>query len=169
MVDPSNAYLITRYDRIMIDGQTWGRGGEARELWESNSQFKEHLSEESNRRSDGFWRIFSKPVEGNNIGTYGEVLERRNPLASAHFANHPPKGVTPNVMVCLYDFPLTEKDMRVYVPNLVFGLEQGVNMKRFSTSWFKSGDTDVQYGNSPVLMTLVLVATRAMCNEFFFS
>lgn len=166
--DASNAYLITRYDRIMIDGQTWGRGGEALELWDSNSQFKEPLSEESNRRSDGIWRIFSKPVEGNNIGTYGEVLERRNPLASAHFANHPPKGVTPNVMVCPYDFPLTEKDMRVYVPNIVFGLEQSVNMKRFGTSWLKSGNADVQYGNSPALKTIVLVATRAMCNEEVF-
>ncbi|XP_042375856.1 uncharacterized protein LOC121969695 isoform X2 [Zingiber officinale] len=168
MVNASNTYLITRYDRIMIDGQTWGCGGEARELWDGNSQFKEHLSEESNRRSDGIWRIFSKPVEDNNIVTYEEVLERRNPLASAHFANHPPKGVAPNVMVCPYDFPLTEKDMRVYVPNLVFGLDQSVNRERFGTSWFKSGNADVQYGNSPVLKTIVLVATRDMCNEELF-
>eukprot|EP00897_Mesotaenium_endlicherianum_P002239 jgi/Mesen1/2042/ME000149S01041 len=31
-------------------------------------------------------------------------IERRNPLALAHFANHPAEGGKPNVMVCAFDF-----------------------------------------------------------------
>ena len=36
------------------------------------------------------------------------VLQRRNPLALAHFANHPPPGRLPNVVVASYDAHLNE-------------------------------------------------------------
>ena len=32
------------------------------------------------------------------------ILQIRHPLALAHFANHPPSGTQPNVMVAAYDF-----------------------------------------------------------------
>jgi len=91
-------------------------------------------------------------------------LERRNPLALAHFANHPAKGMDPNVMICPYDFPLTEKDMRTYIPNVSFGNHEEVNMRRFGSFWFKSSAKN-SVSDVPVLKTLVLVATRALCNE----
>ncbi|KAK9275579.1 hypothetical protein L1049_022846 [Liquidambar formosana] len=71
----------------------------------------------------------------------------------------------PNVMVCPYDFPLTEKDMRVYIPNILFGNAEEVKMKRFGSFWFKSLRSNNSVSDIPILKTLVLVATRALSNE----
>eukprot|EP01018_Ginkgo_biloba_P011469 Gb_02120 [translate_table: standard] len=106
-VDIENSYLISRYDGIVIDGQPWGIGGEARELWNGISESK-------------------------MIKMKGSVIERRNHLALGHFANHPEKGMEPNVMVCPYNFPLLETTMRPYIPNLLFGSEEEVIMERLS-------------------------------------
>ncbi|KAJ8467882.1 hypothetical protein OPV22_030434 [Ensete ventricosum] len=169
-VDASNSYLITRYDGNVINAHPWGTGGETRELWDGfyHPQYNPDTSEETGGGSDRMWRMLSKPLEASNRGTIGEVLERRNPLAFGHFANHPPKGIAPNVMVCPYDFPLSEKDMRVYIPNLIYGDEESITMKRFGTFWFRFGGSVDPNGDSPVLKTLVLVATRALCNEEVF-
>ncbi|PPD93490.1 hypothetical protein GOBAR_DD09586 [Gossypium barbadense] len=75
--------------------------------------------------------------------------------------NHP---TVPNVMICPYDFPLTEKDMRAYIPNLSFGNAEEVNMRRFGSFWFRWGSRNSE-SNGPVLKTLVLVATTALCDE----
>jgi hypothetical protein len=163
-INIQNPYLITRYDGTIINAQPWGTGGETRQVWDG---FKFSGSENPGAESgsDKIWKMLSKPLEGSKVGGSGEVLERRNPLALAHFANHPPKGVEPNVMVCSYDFPLNEKNMRTYIPNIAFGLGQDVNMKRFGSFWFKSGKSSNNGGEFPVLKTLVLVATRAICDE----
>ncbi|KAJ0266130.1 hypothetical protein HA466_0001760 [Hirschfeldia incana] len=133
-VNGQNSYLITRYDEMVINAQPWGRGGESRQVWNgsfttpeirTDAKTLEHGSEKETN-------MLSKPLEA--------VLEKRNPLAFGHFLNHPGKDMDPNVMVCPYDFPLTEKRMRAYIPN-------------------------VALGDAPVLKTLVLVATRALCNE----
>ncbi|RLM78110.1 hypothetical protein C2845_PM12G21320 [Panicum miliaceum] len=118
--------------------------------------------------SDRVWRMLSKPLEKNMRENFGEVLERRNPLAFGHFANHPPKGSSPNVMICPYDFPLSEKNMRVYIPNITFGGEEPIKMKRFGSFYFKSGSSDNQAGDSLVLKTLVLVSTRSIRDEELF-
>lgn len=122
----------------------------------------------SENNSDRVWRMLSKPLEKNMRENFGEVLERRNPLAFGHFANHPPKGSSPNVMICPYDFPLSEKNMRVYIPNITFGGEEPIKMKRFGSFYFKSGSSDNQAGDSLVLKTLVLVSTRSIRDEELF-
>lgn len=164
-VDAHNSYLITRYDSTVINAQPWADGSDAREFWDGmNSpqptKFPEQIVQTG---SDRVWKMLSKPLQSPRSGIRGEILERRNALAFAHFANHPPKDVIPNVMVCPYDFPLDEKDMRTYIPNISFGNEEGVKMKRFGSFWFKSGSS--VDGISPTLNSLVLVATRAISNE----
>ncbi|XP_022762466.1 uncharacterized protein LOC111308407 [Durio zibethinus] len=163
-VDAQNTYLITRYDGTVINAQPWGYGGETRELWDgSTMEDMRPNTDVTEKGSDRLWKMLSKPLESSRVGSGGEILERRNPLALAHFANHPGKEMVPNVMVCPYDFPLTEKDMRAYIPNVSFGNAE-VNMRRFGSFWFRWGSrnsgTDV-----PVLKTLVLVATTALCDE----
>ncbi|XP_022724904.1 uncharacterized protein LOC111281442 [Durio zibethinus] len=163
-VDAQNTYLITRYDGTVINAQPWGYGGETRELWDSSTmEDMRPNTDVTEKGSDRLWKMLSKPLESSRVGSGGEILERRNPLALAHFANHPGKEMVPNVMVCPYDFPLTEKDMRAYIPNVSFGNAE-VNMRRFGSFWFRWGSrnsgTDV-----PVLKTLVLVATTALCDE----
>ncbi|XP_027914604.1 uncharacterized protein LOC114174061 [Vigna unguiculata] len=164
-VDALNPYLITRYDGNVINAQPWGCGGDNRELWNGwkTGEIKPDVKKgEPERGSERFWKLLSKPLEGYK-GDNTEVIERRNPLALAHFANHPPKGVQPNVMICPYDFPLTESNMRVYVPNLLFGNAE-VNMRRFGSFWFKGG-SKISGSHVPILKTLVLVATRPLQDE----
>ncbi|XP_077247120.1 uncharacterized protein LOC143886851 [Tasmannia lanceolata] len=168
-VDAKNPYLITRYDGIVINAQPWGTGGETRKVWDGVSlpELWPNPSEGMDRSSDHFWKLLSKPLEGNHSEN-GELLERRNPLAFGHFANHPPKGTDPNVMVCPYNFPLTEKDMRVYIPNILFGPEEKGRMKRLGSFWFKSGGSGDGGADVLVMKTLVLVATRSLCDEEVF-
>ncbi|CAM0945122.1 unnamed protein product [Alopecurus aequalis] len=169
-IDACNSYLITRYDGAIINAKPWHLGGETREIWDgSNSvDYNTTPSKSPESNSDRAWRMLNKPLEKNRSENFGEVLERRNPLAFGHFANHPPAGSTPNVMICPYDFPLTEKNMRVYIPNIAFGGEEPVTMKRFGSFWFKSRGSGKQSGESPVLKTLVLVSTRSICDEELF-
>ncbi|KAG5008508.1 hypothetical protein JHK85_027050 [Glycine max] len=169
-VDTLNPYLITRYDGNVINAQPWGSGGDNRELWNGRKtgEIKPDVKgAEPEKGSERFWKLLSKPLEGYQGGN-NEVIERRNPLALAHFANHPPKGVQPNVMICPYDFPLTESNMRVYIPNVLFGNAE-VNMRRFGSFWFKSGGGSRNSGsNVPTLKTLVLIATRPLQDEELF-
>ncbi|KAL1828946.1 hypothetical protein DCAR_0208224 [Daucus carota subsp. sativus] len=165
-VNAHNPYLITRYDGTIINAQPWGTGGETREVWDGLSvpEFRPNI-QGADTGSDRVWKMLSKPLEATRLGSNAEVLERRNPLAFAHYANHPAKGMEPNVMVCSYDFPLVEKDMRMYIPNVVFGRGEEVKMKRFGSFWFKSGTSGSNVSDNPVLKTLVLVATRDLSNE----
>ncbi|VVB17512.1 unnamed protein product [Arabis nemorensis] len=161
-VDSQNSYLITRYDGTVINAQPWGLGGESREVW-TGSYTPPVIAntKTAENGSDRLWKVLSKPLQGS--GKAKEILERRNPLAFGHLANHPAKEMIPNVMICPYDFPLMEKDMRPYIPNVSFGDSGEVKMKRFGTFWFKTGSNNEL--DAPVLKTLVLVATRALCDE----
>ncbi|KAG5573422.1 hypothetical protein H5410_063188 [Solanum commersonii] len=165
-VDAQNSYLITRYDGTVINAQPWGAGGESREIWDGSSLPEpKHIMQADGKGSERIWKMLSKPLDGTRLGGNHEVLERRNPLAFAHFANHPTKDMVPNVMVCPYDFPLPEKHMRAYIPNISFGNGEEANMRRFGTFWFKSWKSGKNGLDVPVLKTLVLVATRAISNE----
>ncbi|TYI94674.1 hypothetical protein E1A91_D02G221600v1 [Gossypium mustelinum] len=153
-VDARNRYLITRYDGIVIDAQPWGYGGETREIWDSSTM--------QDTRPDTDETMLGKALENN-------ALERRNPLAFAHVANHPTEETVPNVMVCPYDFPLTEKDLRIYIPNISFGNAEEQKVRRLGSSWFRGSSRnswlDDSDSDGPVLKTLVLVATKALCDE----
>ncbi|KAL5070808.1 hypothetical protein RYX36_021695 [Vicia faba] len=162
-VGAQNPYLITRYDGNVINAQPWGSGGDKRELWNGRNTVEvKPDTKVAEKGSDRVWKVLSKPLEGK--GDNSEVIERRNPLALAHFANHPSKGVLPNVMICPYDFPLTENNSRVYIPNILFGNAE-VKMRRFGSFWFKSGGSKNSGSNVPTLKSLVLVATRAIRDE----
>ncbi|XP_044491974.1 uncharacterized protein LOC123215792 [Mangifera indica] len=165
-VDAQNPYLITRYDGTVINAQPWGAGGETRELWDGLTlpEIRPNI-EVTEKGSDQIQKLLSKPMESTQGGSGAELLERRNPLALAHFANHPARGMVPNVMICPYDFPLTEKDMRAYIPNITFGNEEEANTRRVGRLWFRWDGLSSNGSDTPVLKTLVLVATRALCDE----
>ncbi|OMO99114.1 hypothetical protein CCACVL1_03923 [Corchorus capsularis] len=110
-------YMLSYIDGTVINAQPWGYGGETRELSDGSTKADVRpKTEVTEQGSDRLWKMLSKPLDRSHVGSGGEILERRNPLALAHFANHPGKEMVPNVMVCPYDFPLTEKDMRAYIP-----------------------------------------------------
>ncbi|XP_015073422.1 uncharacterized protein LOC107017704 [Solanum pennellii] len=157
-VDAQNPHLITRYDGTMINAQPWGAGGESRELWDwTSSPEPKHTMQAGEKGSD---------LDGTDVGCNLEVLERRNPLAFAHFANHPAKGMVPNVMVYPYDFPLLEEDMRPYIPNVSFGNDEDTDTSKFGSFRFiKMWKSNNNESKVPVLKTLLLVATRAIYDE----
>ena len=108
--------------------------GESHEVWNGSSVSESRPKVEvTGKGSDRMWQLLSTPMDGSKIGMKGEILDRRNPLAFAHSANHPAKDMVPNVMVSPYDFPLTEKNLRVYIPTISFGNGEAVNMKRFGS------------------------------------
>lgn len=169
-VDASNSYLITRYDGTIINAQPWGIGGETREPWNGFSQVKQvpEIPKKVDRAGDRLWRMLSKPSDTIIKSIANEIIERRNPLAFAHFANHPSKGHKPNVMVCPYDFPLSEDDgMRAYIPNIGFGPDEKVRMKRFGNFWFKSGSLN-DGDDTPIVKTLLLVTTEDVSDQEIF-
>ncbi|CAJ1932797.1 unnamed protein product [Sphenostylis stenocarpa] len=158
-LDEQNPYSIARYDGTVIDAQPWGCGGDGPELFDVRKMLENKLENEGAEKSSDRVR---KPLEGSQVDDY--LVEHRNPLALAHLANHPAKGMFSNVMICPYDFPLTENNMRVYIPNILFGNAE-VNIKRFGSSWFKSVVSRNSESNVPILKTVVLVATRALQDE----
>lgn len=169
-VDAGNPYLISRYDGIVIDAQPWGTGDEARQFWDGCFDRRTVKFSENNQgtKVDILWRVLSKPQENRSL-IHSAVVERRNPLALGHFANHPEKGTQPNVMVCPYNFYLSETRMRPYIPNLVFGGDEEVTMKRYGSLWIKSTSAnDEDSVVPPAIRTLVLVATRPICDEEIF-
>ena len=98
-VGAQNPYLITRYDGNVINAQPCGSGGDKRELWNGRNAVEvKPDTKVAEKGSDRVWKVLSKPLVGK--GDNSEVIERRNPLALAHFANHPSKGVLPNVTIC---------------------------------------------------------------------
>lgn len=162
-VDAQSSYLITRYDGTVINAQPWGRGGESRDVWNGYFTMPDIRTDTNTAEngSDKVGKMPSRPLKGSGNGE--AVLEMRNPLAFGHFVNHPGKDMDPNVMICPYDFPLSEKVMRPYIPNVAFENVEDLKMRRLRSFWFRR-DHDSGL-DVPVLKTLVLVATRALCNE----
>ncbi|ESQ40769.1 hypothetical protein EUTSA_v10013838mg [Eutrema salsugineum] len=162
-VDAHNSYLITRYDGTVINAQPWGCGGESRQVWNGSfttPEVRANVKTVENG-SDKVSKILSKPLEGS--GNVKAVLELRNPLAFGHFANHPSKDMDPNIMICPYDFLLSEEAMRACIPNVAFRNEGGLKMMKSESFLFMTRSNSSL--DAPVLKTLVLVATRALCNE----
>ncbi|KAG6542768.1 hypothetical protein Mapa_015845 [Marchantia paleacea] len=176
-VDTGNPYLIARYDGLILDGKSWGRGGDQREWWEgANSheldppELSTDKSFDHSKAGYGRQRIWESVTgaQRHDVPIQGAILERRNPLAFGHFANHPPKDKKPNVMICSYSAPVSNPLLRPYIPNVFVGLEEQ-QMERRGLLWIKEGrsdddDFDGKQGR-PEIRTLVLVATRALQDE----
>lgn len=162
-IDAQNSYLITGYDGTVINAQPWGRGGESREVWNGSFTTLEIRTDTKTAEngSSKVWKMLSRPL--GDSGSVEAVLEMRNPLAFGHFINHPGKDMEPNVMMCPYDFPLPETEMRAYIPNVAFGNTGDIKMGRFGSFLSRTGNNSSL--DARVLKTLVLVATKALCNE----
>ncbi|CAD7697430.1 unnamed protein product [Ostreobium quekettii] len=97
----SNPYLFARFDGAVIDAKPWGHGQLSLE-----HAFPEAPQTEAERDL--------------------ERLQGCHPLAMGHFANHPGKGMRPNVMVAPLDLsfsptmPNKHRRLRAYIPNLTF-------------------------------------------------
>lgn len=183
-VELGNPYLISRFDGLIIDGNPWGRGGDAREYWDGLSGRERHAHEdilkslnveqinvESSQHqgktaSDKLWQMVGGGKKLNRM-IEGAIVERRNPLALAHFANHPAKGGQPNVMICAYNLDLVggSLDLRPYIPNVNCAIESGIEMQQSGLLWVRKSRDPSLVKKPAQVCTLVLVATRDICNE----
>lgn len=80
------------------------------------------------------------------------VVQGRNPLALAHYVNHPGEGQVPNVMVASVDlFVSGDRTLRQHIPNVVF-----------------RGKNTTLEDEEDILPTIVFVAIRDLLNEEIF-
>jgi len=95
-IDRDNSYLLSRYDGVVIDAKPW---------------------EEGDPYGETCW-----PPVGLREDPHGIDIDGRNPMALAHFANHPPPGRQPNVMVAAVDLQVDAEHphLRRYIPNLLY-------------------------------------------------
>lgn len=178
-MDVVNSYLVSRYDGIIIDGQSWGSGGESRELWDGSSAEKaiddlgpnvaDTLPNSAgvDDKSTRLWGSIFGAKEAH-CARKGSILERRNPLALAHFINHPGKGRQPNVMLCPYDFVFTNPNLRPYIPNVHFDKDDDMDVKRRGLVWLYDKKGEKTTTACAVVRTLVLISTKEVCNEELF-
>ena len=127
-VGRDNAYLIERSDGSVIDAKPWGRGlGDESEAWPGPPVT---LTAEEARAADAgsFIDRLLNPRLGSvrraRLEAECATLERANPFACAHFANHPPKGTYPNVVVASVDVPV-DAVTRPFVPNVNIEPDEG--------------------------------------------
>lgn len=127
-VGRDNEYLIERSDGSVIDAKPWGRGlGDESEAWPGAPVT---LSDEEARSADAasFIDRLLNPrltsAKRARLEAECAALERANPFACAHFANHPPKGTDPNVVVASVDVPL-DAATRPFVPNVNVEPDEG--------------------------------------------
>ncbi|KAL2645335.1 hypothetical protein R1flu_012922 [Riccia fluitans] len=171
-VDRGNPYLISRFDGLILDGKSWGRGGDQREWWEGGNSHEfdpPELSSDASEAGDRREQMWESVTGAKklDVPVEGSLLERRNPLAFGHFANHPPKGRKPNVMICPYSVPIGDDSVRPYVPNVILRLKEE-QMERRGLLWIKEGRSEDDENGSQIrheIRTLVLVATRVLENE----
>eukprot|EP00250_Pteridium_aquilinum_P029942 c40373_g1_i1 orf=252-1442(-) len=176
-MDVVNSYLVSRYDGLVIDGQSWGCGGELRELWDGGSEtnIESGLKTTDASPDPASLAIKSTRLWGSVFGAKeaysarrGSVLERRNPLALAHFINHPASGEQPNVMLCPYDFVFSDPNLRPYIPNVHFDKDDEWEVRRRGLVWMYDKKGEKTNAGCAVVRTLVLVSTREVCNEELF-
>ena len=110
-----NPYLMGRYDNTVLDARPWGRGflaapggvgagGGTDGAGCAAAADVKAAAEEEEASAAALERLRAAGVE------------LRNPLALAHFANHPPRGVAPNVVACPFD--LSQEDEEAGGPPL---------------------------------------------------
>jgi len=126
-IDKGNSYIVGRYDGAVIDAKPWGAGDPA---------------------GGSPWPPIRVGGEPRSAG-----VEGRNPFALAHFANHPPAGAEPNVVVASLDaFPARLGALRRYVPNVTYA-------ELSAATDAAAADAD------PAVPALCFVATRDLEDE----
>lgn len=173
-MDIVNSYLVSRYDGLILDAQPWGCGGESRELWDGGNAtivesdidnidtFPDPAGLE--KKSTRLWGSVFGAKEAFSARK-GSILERRNPLALAHFINHPARGNQPNVMLCPYDFVFSDPNLRPYIPNVHFDKDDDWEVRRRGLVWMYDKKGEKTSAGCAVVRTLVLVSTGEVCNE----
>ena len=150
-----NPYLMARYDGSVVDANPWGRGGpvvaqpsphpshpdttEGHGRWPGppihpESSESSESSESKSSSSRGWLEDAIRPeLDAATLAACAEAasaVERDHPLALAHFANHPPRGIDPNVVVAAVDVAFDaeaadgESDapsLRRFLPNVGVG------------------------------------------------
>eukprot|EP00899_Mesostigma_viride_P026894 jgi/Mesvir1/738/Mv17342-RA.1 len=108
-VDRHNDYLFSRFDTHIADGLSWGldplQGGHAgpseHRTW---GYAEDQCAQESELWRSSSSRGSARGREARLRGAPVGALEWCHPLALGHLANHPGKGMLPNVMPFGFDF-----------------------------------------------------------------
>ncbi|KAK9838450.1 hypothetical protein WJX81_000079 [Elliptochloris bilobata] len=129
-IDVGNDYLMARYDGAILDGQAWGLGAAG----PPDALGYGARTPEAGLRG---WLLRSTAPGGSEEASTRELtaealarllsLERRNPLALGHMANHPGRDDVPNVMIAAFDYDVpggsAAPRRRPYLPTQRFSVE----------------------------------------------
>ena len=150
-----NPYLMARYDGSVIDANPWGRGGPVVHPSPSPSHTKGHgrwpgppiaespespetseSSSPSPSSSPSWLEDAIRPeLDAATLAACAEAasaVERDHPLALAHFANHPPRGIDPNVVVASVDVAFdAEADDLDASPSQASESSKSTSLRRF--------------------------------------
>ncbi|KAK9902730.1 hypothetical protein WJX75_004261 [Coccomyxa subellipsoidea] len=137
-VDNESDFLISRFDGAILDAKPWGRASLEEPQAAASLGYRERLAD-----------------------TLAQLhgLERRHPFSLAHYANHPPAGRRPNIMIAAYDFR-EEDSLRRYIPNVMFRSCPATPLD--SPAFPGTGEKTLP---SRPLLGLALVATREIEDE----
>lgn len=147
-VGVNNEYLMARSDGCVIDGKPWGRGSDEGDGFGDWPGSPVKLTEEEEREADGgsfFTRLLRPRLpreRRERLLAECMSLERDNPYAYAHFANHPPEGTSPNVIVATVDVP-SDPDTRRYVPNVNIEPDDGDKSSESVWSIIRDGERTI--------------------------
>lgn len=86
---PFSSAFPRRFDGVVLDAKPWGVG----------QQVLSEAGGSATAAAGAAWPATPRSEAERNLA----LVEGRHPLALAHFANHPPPGVAPNVMVAAFD------------------------------------------------------------------
>jgi hypothetical protein len=144
LVAQSNPFLISRYDGVVIDAKPWGRG---------------------------FFTLGSPGhTQAQNAAEVALArLETCHPLALAHWANHPPPGKQPNVIVAAFDWmpgrfgELEAQHLRHFVPLVGFNARYAQYSSKPKEEW-----SSMQCSVTEPTQGVVFVALRDLKDEELF-
>jgi hypothetical protein len=123
-VGADNDYLIVRSDGSVIDAKPWGRGClSPMNMWPGAPVYLTDDEKRAAKNGNFIERLLRPRLEDERrleLLAQCETLERSNVFAYAHFANHPPEGTKPNVVVASVDvaFDDAQAYLRRFVPNV---------------------------------------------------
>lgn len=152
-IDVDNDYLMSRFDMVILDAKPWARG------WPPDRQ----------QQRDWPVAAAKSAVEQRmELGRLRASVEARHPLALAHFANHPPGGVAPNVMVAAFDVTVQPGELpqwQRYLPNLTYGQALGPAQSSPGHQRAAQQQQQQRQHEAQQVLGLALVALRPLCDE----
>ena len=172
-ISADNHFLMSRYDGVILDAKP-SAASQMRPLPASLPQLPSGGMERSPQPAPASALDADAMPAASAPGE--DVWAHLHPYALGHRVNHPPRGTSPNVMPCAFDYDVQRIEVALWrvIPNRNYRPHQQAAdpdqrtpwqmwRRRWTTTWESPSDA-----NASCIRALVLVATRAVHDEELF-